>query len=105
MSIGNLHLKIFRNVLVQTREIMLSRNIMKPPRQESIRDGISAIGHHTISKAKSVLVQPFVPWLIAEWQQRGPETLSGGAVAKLRLTFAPAEAATTRRNISDGRGT
>lgn len=27
--------------------------------------------------------------LVAEWQQRGPETLSGYAIRKLRLTFAP----------------
>jgi hypothetical protein len=27
--------------------------------------------------------------LVAEWQQHGPETLSGLAVRKLRLTFAP----------------
>jgi hypothetical protein len=29
--------------------------------------------------------------LIAEWQQRGPETLSGLAVRKLRLSFAPSQ--------------
>lgn len=29
--------------------------------------------------------------LIAEWQERGPETLSGLAVRKLRLSFAPSQ--------------
>jgi len=29
--------------------------------------------------------------LIAEWQERGPETLSGVAVRKLRLSFAPSQ--------------
>jgi hypothetical protein len=29
--------------------------------------------------------------LVAEWQQNGPETLSGLAVRKLRLSFAPSQ--------------
>jgi len=29
--------------------------------------------------------------LIAEWQERGPETISGLAVRKLRLSFAPSQ--------------
>ena len=29
--------------------------------------------------------------LVAEWQQRGPETLSGYAVRKLRLALAPSQ--------------
>jgi len=29
--------------------------------------------------------------LIAEWQERGPETLSGLAVRKLRLSFTPSQ--------------
>ena len=33
--------------------------------------------------------------LVAEWQQRGPETLSGYTTRKLRLAFAPAEAVIT----------
>ena len=33
--------------------------------------------------------------LIAEWQQRGPETLSGYTSRKLRLAFASAEAVIT----------
>jgi len=31
------------------------------------------------------------PKLMAEWQECGPETLSGLAVRKLRLTFAPSQ--------------
>ena len=33
--------------------------------------------------------------LVAEWQQRGPETLSGHALRKLRLALAPTQCATT----------
>jgi len=33
--------------------------------------------------------------LVAEWQQRGPETLSGYTSRKLRLAFAPAKAVIT----------
>ena len=33
--------------------------------------------------------------LVAEWQQRGPETLSGHAFRKLRLVFAPPYSVTT----------
>jgi hypothetical protein len=29
--------------------------------------------------------------LVAEWQQRGPETLSGLVIRKLRLSFAPTQ--------------
>jgi hypothetical protein len=78
---------------------------MKGPRQESIRDGMGATRHQTISQMKSVLFEPFVPWLVAEWEQPGIETLYGAEVAKLRLIFSPAETATTRSNINDGRGT
>jgi hypothetical protein len=40
-------------------------------------------GHSPISK------------LVAEWQQRGPETLSGLAVRKLRLALAPPQSVIT----------
>ena len=33
--------------------------------------------------------------LVAEWQQRGPETLSGNALRKLRLALAPSHSALT----------
>jgi hypothetical protein len=95
VSIGNLRLKVFRNVLLQTREIKSLRDIMKRQRQQSIRGGISVIGHYAISRTKSAVVQPLAQRFIAEWQQRGPETLSGRALRKLRLTFAPTQSATT----------
>jgi hypothetical protein len=41
------------------------------------------LGHARVSK------------LVAEWQQRGPETLSGFAVRKLRLSFAPTQSVLT----------
>ena len=31
--------------------------------------------------------------LVAEWQQRGPETLSGRMLRKLQLAFAPSQSA------------
>jgi hypothetical protein len=40
-------------------------------------------------------LQPSAPGLVAEWQQRGPETLSGHAFRKLRLAFAPPQSVTT----------
>ena len=40
-------------------------------------------------------LQPSAPSLIAEWQERGPETLSGHALRKLRLAFAPTQSVTT----------
>src|SRR5205085_2810876 len=40
-------------------------------------------------------LQPSAPRLIAEWQQRGPETLSGYALHKLRLALAPSQSVIT----------
>jgi hypothetical protein len=56
---------------------------------------IKAIERHMIPQSKAVSVQSRVPSLIADWQQRGPETLSGHALRKLRLSFAPLQAVTT----------
>jgi hypothetical protein len=46
-----------------------------------------------IPKSTAVLVQSRASKLIAEWQQRGPETVSGHALQKLRLSFAPTHSA------------
>jgi hypothetical protein len=51
---------------------------------------IKAIERHIASRPRPAVVQPSASSLIAEWQQRGPETLSGHALQKLRLVFAPA---------------
>ena len=56
---------------------------------------IKAIERHIMSRTRPVVVQPFVPSLIAEWQQRGPETLSGHAPRKLRLALAPSQSVIT----------
>ena len=56
---------------------------------------IKAIEHHIMSRTRPAVVQPSAPRFIAEWQQRGPETLSGYALRKLRLSFAPTQSATT----------
>jgi hypothetical protein len=63
---------------------------------------IKAIEHHIASRPRPAVppvwaktrsgelgLQLSAPKLIAQWQQRGPETLSGHALCKLRLAFAP----------------
>jgi hypothetical protein len=45
----------------------------------------------TDSSCGELGLQPSAPRLIAEWQQRGPETLSGHALRKLRLVLAPSQ--------------
>ena len=46
---------------------------------------------HKIPQSKAVSVKSRAAKFVAEWQERGPETLSGLAVRKLRLTFAPTQ--------------
>jgi hypothetical protein len=46
------------------------------------------IERHMIRGPKHLFVQSFGRKLIKEWQQRGPETVPGHAVKKLRLIFA-----------------
>ena len=43
--------------------------------------------------AKAGSSQPRGADLVAEWQQRGPETLSGHIVRKLRLVLVPTQSA------------
>ena len=50
---------------------------------------IQPIERQLQQQAKAAVVERRNANLVAEWQQRGPETLSGHAVRKLRLTFAP----------------
>ncbi len=50
---------------------------------------IKAIKRHMTLRSKREAVEPYAPKLVGEWQQRGPETLSGYALRKLRLAFAP----------------
>jgi hypothetical protein len=50
---------------------------------------IEAIERHMTLPTKTQTAQPSSPELVAEWQQRGPETLSGLALRKVRLAFAP----------------
>ena len=61
---------------------------------------ITVIERPMIRGTKHLVVQPFDRKLIAEWQQRGPETLSGQALQKLRLTFAPSHPVTTAGAVS-----
>jgi hypothetical protein len=52
---------------------------------------IKAIERHMTLPSKSEVAEPSVPKLVAEWQQRGPEAISGFALRKLRLAFAPSQ--------------
>jgi hypothetical protein len=47
---------------------------------------IKAIERHMTFKPSAESAEPM--GFVAEWQQRGPETLSGRALRKLRLAFA-----------------
>jgi hypothetical protein len=64
-------------------------------RKEHMSRTIKAIERHRTLPTRTQTAQPSSPKLIAEWQQRGPETLSGLALRKLRLTFAPPQFVTT----------
>jgi len=50
---------------------------------------IKTIERHMTPRSKREAVEPHAPKLVGEWQQRGPETLSGYTLRKLRLAFAP----------------
>jgi hypothetical protein len=52
---------------------------------------IKAIERHMTPPSKREAVEPRAPKLVGEWQQRGPETLSGRMLRKLRLAFAPSQ--------------
>ena len=52
---------------------------------------IKAIERHMMQPSKSEVVERSAPKLVDEWQQRGPETISGRMLRKLRLAFAPSQ--------------
>jgi hypothetical protein len=56
---------------------------------------IKAIERQLIPQSTAALVQSRASKLIAEWQPRGPETVPGHALRKLRLSFAPTHSAIT----------
>jgi len=56
---------------------------------------IQAIERHQIRQSTAAPGQYRASKVIVEWQQRGPETLSGHALRKLRLSFAPTHSATS----------
>ena len=64
--------------------------------------------NHALSRTRPAVspvrlrLQSSAPKLIAEWQQHGPETLSGYAVRKLRLAFAPAQSVITPTPVGAG---
>jgi hypothetical protein len=56
---------------------------------------IKTIERHMIPHSKVASVEYRDSKLVAEWQQRGPETLSGHALRKLRLAFTPPQSMIT----------
>ena len=52
---------------------------------------IKAIERHMTQPSKPEVVERSAQKLVGEWQQRGPETLSGRMLRKLRLVFAPSQ--------------
>ena len=50
---------------------------------------LKAIERHMTQPSKSEVVERSAQELVGEWQQRGPKTLSGRMLRKLRLAFAP----------------
>jgi hypothetical protein len=54
---------------------------------------LKAIERHIMQPSKSEAVDPPAPKLVGQWQLRGPETLPGRMLRKLRLAFAPSQSA------------
>ena len=52
---------------------------------------LKAIERHMTQPSKSEVVERSAPKLVGERQQRGPETILGFALRKLRLVFAPSQ--------------
>jgi hypothetical protein len=54
---------------------------------------IKVIERHMIPRSTTQSIQYPEGELVAEWQQREPETISRLTLRKLRLTFAPSQSA------------
>ena len=52
---------------------------------------LKAIQRHMTQPSKPEVVERSAQKLVGEWQQRGPETILGFALRKLRLVFAPSQ--------------
>ena len=52
---------------------------------------LKAIERHMTQPSKSEVAERSAPKLVRERQQRGPETILGFALRKLRLVFAPSQ--------------
>jgi hypothetical protein len=65
-----------------------------PGGANNISTTIKAIERHLIPQSTAAPVPFRASKLAAEWQQRGPETFSGHALRKLRLSFPSTHSAT-----------
>ena len=61
---------------------------------------IKAIERHLIPQSTAAPDRFRASKLIAEWQQRGPEMVSGHALQKLRLSFAPTHSTITHGAVA-----
>jgi len=85
-----------RNIVFQEEQVRSDGGCMKNSNTRgNMSRTIKALERHMIPQSKAVSVQSRAPSLVADWQQRGPETLSGYALRKLRLSFAPLQSMTT----------
>ena len=80
-----------RNI-VFLKSAVLGRSLFTEKKEHMSRT-IKAIERHMSPPSKRQAVEPHAPKLVGEWQQRGPETLSGRMLRKLRLAFAPSQSA------------
>jgi hypothetical protein len=78
-----------RNIVFLTSAVR-GRSLFTEKKKHMSRT-IKAIQRHMTPLSKREAVEPHAPKLVGEWQQRGPETLSGYALRKLRLGFAPSQ--------------
>src|ERR1700757_4580418 len=68
-----------------------SADLSSEKRKEHMSRTLKAIERHMTQPSKSEVVERSAQKLVREWQQRGPETLSGRMLRKLRLAFAPSQ--------------
>jgi len=78
-----------RNIVFLTSAV-LGRSLFTEKKEHMSRT-IKAIERHMTPPSKREAVEPHAPKLVGEWQQRGPDALSGYALRKLRLAFAPSQ--------------
>jgi hypothetical protein len=68
------------------------KNLISPRQSNGLNEQPSNYGLAPRSEASLIGLRETGSFkFVAEWQDRGPETLSGHTLQKLRLTFVPAD--------------